>query len=475
MGLFLTGLTLGLFGYAGSVVYSAFQERMERQPPSRRASEQIYAVNVKVGESATVVPKITTFGEVRSLRTLELRAPASGAIIELSPNFVEGGVFAEGEFILAVDPSDAKVAVDLAVANQDDAEVQLNDARRDLAIAREEQSAAEHQVELREQSLARQNLLRGRGVTTDTAVEAAELALSAAGQALLTRKKTVAQAETRVEQTQSLLRRQAITLGEARRKLAETRLKAEFAGTLTNVNLVQGRLVNAKERIAQLVDPDSIEVAFRVSSEQYSRIVGDDGRLRPLEVNVKGVSLKAQATIVRESAIVAPGQTGRLLFASLRDNRRSGLRPGDFVEVEIAETSLNNVFVLPAEAADSQSQILVVAEGERLEEREANIIRKQGDEIIVSADDLIGRMIVTKRTPVIGSGIRVRPVLPENASIPNEPQLVSLTSEEREDLMAFVKNNQRMPEAAKKRVLEQLGQEEVPQATLDRLRARMGG
>ena len=448
---------------------------MEQEPPSRRGGEQTYAVNVKLGKSTTVIPKIASFGEVRSLRTLELRAPAGGAIVELSPNFVEGGVVEAGAFILAVDPSNAMAAVKLAVANKEDADIQRNDATRDLAIAQEERAAAERQLKLRVQALERQKLLRTRGVATDTSVEAAELALSAAEQALLNRKKSVAQAETQVEQAESLVRRQGISLSEAQRKLAETRLTAEFSGVLANVNLVQGRLVNPNERIAQLVDPDAIEVAFRVSNEQYSRIVGDDGQLRPLAVNVIGTALAVQAQIVRESAVVADGQTGRMLFAALGSGQRSGLRPGDFVEVLIEEPPLSNVFALPAEAADSQSQVLVVGEQDRLEVQDIQIVRKQGDEIIVAAGDLVGHLIVTERTPVIGSGIRVRPVLPENASIPSEPEVVTLSTEERAELVAFVKNNNRMPEAAKKRVLEQLQQEQVPQAVLDRLRSRMGG
>ena len=475
IGFFLLGLTLGLFAYAGSIVYNALQERLELEPPGRRTVEQAYAVNVTIVERMTITPTITSFGEVRSLRTLELRAPASGAIVELSANFVEGGVVKSGEFILAVDPSNFKATLDLAISNQEDAEIQRNDAQRDLIIVREELAAAKRQQKLRQRSLERQESLRKRGVATDTAVEASELALATAEQAILTRKKNVAEAETRVEQAESRVRRQGISLSEAKRKLAETRLTAPFAGTLANVNLVEGRLVNQNERVAQLVDPDLIEVAFRVSNEQYSRIIGDSGQLRPLPVEVKGASLTARAKLMRESAVVAEGQTGRLLFAAVDEGRISGLRPGDFVEVLIKEPVVENVFKVPAEAVDSGGRLLIVGDGERLEERLATIVRNQGDEIILAARDLVGRMVVTQRTPVIGSGIRVKPVLPGEAEIPTEAQIVKLSKEERAKLIAFVEGNNRMPEMIKKQLLEQLNQEQVPQAMVDRLRARMGG
>lgn len=475
MGLFLASLTIGLLAYAGIMVSSAIQERLERQPPNRTARERVYAVNVRVVEESSVVPIISSFGEVRSLRTLEVRAPVGGLIIKLSPNFVEGGVFEEGEFMLAVDPSDALSVLDLAIADKQDAEVQLSDAKRALEIAQEELAAAERQADLRQQALDRQNTLRTRGVGTDIAVENAELSLSSAEQAYLTRKKAVAQAETRVEQSQSLVERREIRFKEAQRNFDETQLQAEFSGILSEVNLVRGGLVNPNERIAQLIDPDVLEVSFRVSSEQYSRILGADGKLQPLKLNVIGASLSARAEIVRESAIVADGQTGRLIFAAIEGGRRSGLRPGDFVEVRIEEDPLEGVLVLPAESVDTQQRLLVLDADNRLEEINAEILRKQGNEIIIQAENLAGRMVVTQRSPLIGSGIRVRPILPESVSIPEVPQDVALTDEERSELIALVEGNQFIPDAVKQRLLNTLQQELVPLATVDRLRGQMGG
>ncbi len=475
VGLFLAALTISLLAYAGSIVSTAVKERMERQSPNRVARERVYAVHVVRAAPTQTVPQILSFGEVRSLRTLEVRAPASGEIVELSPNFIEGGVFEKGEFILAVDPSDAQSQLDLALADKQDAEVQRNDALRALDIAREELVAAERQVELRRQSLERRNLLRDRGVGTDIAVEDAELSLSSALQSVLTRRKAVAQAETRVEQAESLVHRREISRREAQRKLQETRLTAEFAGSLSDVALVQGGLVNANERVALLVDPNFLEVSFRVSNEQYARFIDANGRLKPLAVAVSGSSLSARARIVRESATVGEGQTGRMIYALVDDGRQSGLRPGDFVEVTIKESPIDGVLLLPAEAVDGDGQILVVGDDERLSERDTTILRKQGDQVILSGTGLAGELVVTKRSPLIGNGIRVRPILPETASLLEEPQDIVLSDEERAELVAFVEGNSRMPEAAKQRLLEVLNQETVPQATLDRLRSRMGG
>ena len=42
-----------------------------------------------------------------------------------------------------------------------------------------------------------------------------------------------------------------------------------------------GRLVSANEQLAQLVDLNALEVSFRVSTQQYARLLDGDGRLRP--------------------------------------------------------------------------------------------------------------------------------------------------------------------------------------------------
>ncbi len=473
IGLFLAGLTGGLLAYAGSLVAASVQERMAREQPNRPVRERVYAANVVVAEASKIVPEITTFGEIRSVRTLEVRVPVGGAIIELSPNFVEGGVVSEGEILMVVDPSDAQSTVDLATADKRDAEVELNDAERALEIAREELLLAERQLELRRQSLTRQLELRDRGVGTDIAVESAELAVSAASQTELARKKAVDQNVTRVGQAESLVLRRSITLDEAYRRLADTKLVAEFGGTLSEVNVVRGGLVNTNERIAQLIDPDVLEVSFRISNQQYSRVIGSDGQLRPLPVSLEGAFLTGQARIVRESAKVQEGQTGRLLFASIEGGRRSGLRPGDFVEVTIREPPLDNVLMLPAAAADTDRNLLIVGENERLEERPAELLRKQGNQIIVAASGLEGRMIVAERSPLIGAGIRIRPIAPDNAGVPETPQNIALTDEERQQLVAFVEANQRMPDQVKERILTTLQQETVPISLVERLRGRM--
>lgn len=477
VGLFLLSVTVGILAYAGQTVYSAIQASLSEEQRSRPARERVFAVNVVTYQPGTVTPVMTSFGEIRSRRTLEVRATAGGTITELSDAFEEGGTVVAGDLLLRVDPADAQSALDVARADQQEARAELAEAERALVLATDEVTAADEQLALRVQSLDRQNSLLERGVGTEAAVETAALAESSAKQSLLSRRQALAQAEARIDQARTALARRDIALAEAERRLRETELFAEFSGTLSDVVMVEGGVVQTNERLARLIDPDALEVAFRLSTSQYSRLLDADGRLLPAEVSVTldvlGVDMTSTGRISRESAAVGDGQTGRQLFARLEDAR--GFRPGDFVTVRIDEPSLEFVALLPAAAVDAAGDVLAVGEEDRLETVAVQVLRRQEDSVIVRARGLAGRQIVAARSPLLGAGIRVRPIEEGSAAVPDEPELVELTDERRARLVAFIEGNQFMPAEAKTRVLRQLQQEKVPAQVVERIESRMGG
>jgi multidrug resistance efflux pump len=478
IGVFLLSVTVGLLALAANTVYGALQARLAQEAPQPPARERLVAANVVTVRPETVTPVLETFGELRSRRTLELRAAAGGAVVWVADAFEEGGRVTEGEPLLRIDPADAESARDTARAERAEAEADLRDAERGLALARDELAAAEAQAELRQRALTRQEDLDTRGVGSAAAVETAELAMSAATQAVLSRRAAIAQAETRLDQAGPALERRRIALAEAERRLADTEIAAEFAGVLSDVTIVEGGLVSAGERIAQIVDAEALEVVFRVSTSQYARLIDEAGQLVGLPVtvalDVMGTDIVTTGTISRESAAVGEGLTGRVIYAQVDES--AGFRPGDFVRVSVAEDPLDRVAVLPAAAVSPAGQVLVVGAEERLAEAPVEVLRRQGDTVIVRADDLHGQDVVAERTPLLGAGIRVRPIQPEMAgAAPAEPEMVELDPERRARLVAFIESSASMPPDAKERVLGQLQQDRVPAQMIERIESRMGG
>lgn len=478
VGLFLIAVTVGILAYAGQSVVSAVQTRLAQEPMQRPARERVFAVNVLTYRPQQITPVMTAFGEVGAQRTLELRAQSGGEVIALHPNFEEGGKVAQGDLVLRVDPADAQSALDVARTDLAEAEADLRDAERTLDLAREERAATEEQARLRVRALERQKNLRERGVGTDSAVEEAELTVASANQAVVARRQSVAQAEAALETARTELQRARINLAEAERDLADTELYAAFSGQLSEVSLTEGGLVAANERVADLIDAAALEVSFRLSTVQYSRLLDPQGQVRPAPVtamlDVFGADLVAEGQITRESAAVGEGQVGRVLYARLE--RAPGFRPGDFVTVRIEEPALDNVALLPAAAINAAEEVLVLGEDDRLEAVQVALLRRQGDDVIVRGRGLTGREVVAERSPLLGAGIKVRPIRPgASATQAAGPELVELSPERRAALIAFVDGNRMMPAEAKARVKAQLEQDRVPAAMVERIESRMGG
>jgi membrane fusion protein (multidrug efflux system) len=475
IGLFLAAATLGLLVFAVSLVGGALRERLADDPKGPPARERVFAVNVVTAAPSDVAPFLESFGEVQSRRQLELRAADGGRVIALANNFEDGGAVQAGQVLVRLDPADTQSAVERAASDLADAQAEGRDAQRSLLLAGDELAASQEQAALRQSAFERQRDLAKRGVGTASLRETAELAASAARQSVVSRRQALAQAEARVDQAATRLARAKIALAEANRRLEDTVLTAPFDGVLSATNVIVGRLVSPNERLAELIDPTDLEVSFRLSTAQYARLLDAEGALVRADLSatldVAGVDLEARGRISRASAAAGEGATGRLLFGGLNDAK--GFKPGDFVTVRVEEPVLENVVRLPASAVDARGEVLVLDGENRLEAIAVELLRRQGDDVLVRGP-ITGRQVVQTRSPLLGAGIAVKP-LQKDAVPPSEPEMLELTEERRARLVAFVQGNNRMPEEAKARVLAQLAEPMVPANMVARIESRMGG
>ena len=478
IGLTLLTLSLGILSYAVYLIKDALSERFAQEERSAQPRERTFAVNVVTAEPKSIIPQLEAFGEIKSRRTLDLRLALGGQVTGLSENFVDGGQVSSGEKLVEIDDADAQSNYLKAKADIMDAEAEVEDAERALLLSKDELDAALKQASLRSTALSRQRDLQVRGVGTKAAVEAAELALSSAEQSVLNRRSAVDQAKARGASAGTRLIRSKLALDDASRVLDDTKLFSKFDGVLSNITLVEGGIVSANERIGRLIDPNYLEVAFRVSTEQYSRLLDENGQLfnAPVSVslNLMGSEIITNAVLERDSGSVAEGQTGRLLYAKL--DTAVGFKPGDYVVVKVDEPELGFAIKLPASALNSDNQVLILNEEERLENVDVSLLRRQGDDVIIRSRDLTGKEVVAQRSPLLGAGIKVRAVRSGEADKPPKaPEMIELTEERREKLIKFIEGNKWIPKTAKERTIGKLKEEKVPAELVNRIESRMGG
>ncbi|MGI3210720.1 efflux RND transporter periplasmic adaptor subunit [Roseovarius tibetensis] len=477
-GLFLLSMTLGLLAYAGQIVVGAVQDRMANEPRAPERQERVFAVRIVTATAEDISPTLGAYGEIKSRRTLEIRTQATGILTDLAADFVEGGAVQAGQFLARIDPADAEAALDRARIDLDDARAEAREAARALDLARDELTARRDQAELQERALARQRDLAERGAGTTAAVETAELSAVQARQAVLASRQALAAAEARVDQAETATARAELAVADAERRLAETRITAGFSGTLRDVTVIEGRLVTANEQMATLIDGTALEVAFRVSTGQYARLLDPDGALRraPVTVTLDSGDRNVMATgrITRQSAAVAEGESGRVLYATLDD--AAAMKPGDFVSVTVQEPPLTAVTRLPATALGPDGAVLALDDDDRLERLPVTLLRRQGNDILVRGAGLPGRDVVVERSPLLGPGIKVRPLTSgADAAQVDEDGTLSLSPDRRARLKAYVRRDDALPAAERARFLSELERPRVPTRTVKRLERRMGG
>ena len=388
-GLFLLVVTLAILGGAAILVGNAMRAGLAAGGPPRPAEERIVAANVVTLTPSTLTPTITAYGKVAATRRLDIRSALSGTVVWVAEAFRNGGTVAEGALLLRLDPVPAREALALARATLTEAQAAAVEALGAVELSTEDLAAAEAQVQLLRQALQRQEDIAARGAGSSQAVETAALSVSSAEQGVLSRKQALASARARVDQTAVAVTRAEVALAEAGRALDDTELRAGIGGRVDGVGLVEGAMIAANETLGQIIDPASLDVALRLSTAQYARLLDATGALVASEISVMLPGLAKAAPLRGRLDRVDPevdaGQTGRLVIARLDPGAGDSalLQPGDFVEVAIPAAALTDAALVPATAVGRQDTVLVLGPDDRLEEVPVQVLGRQGDAVIL--------------------------------------------------------------------------------------------
>jgi multidrug efflux pump subunit AcrA (membrane-fusion protein) len=469
-GLLLLALTLVILGAAVLVVGDALRARLGENGGGRPAVERIVAAPVATVRPGRVVPVLTAYGRIEARRVLDLRSRQAGTVVWVADGFRNGLAVVEGEVLARLDPAPAEEALALARADLAEATAEAAEATAAVALTQDDLAAAEAQLALRRQALERQREIASRGAGSSQAVETAELAVSAAEQAILSRRQALAAARAAVDRTAVAVTRAGIALGEAERNLRETEIRAGLSGRVDGVTLAPGAVIGANEALGRIIDPSALDVAVQLSTAQLARLIGADGGLVPARITVLGGAGTAEAKgrLDRLGVALAEGQTGRLVYGALDQGAASGLwQPGDFVELRIEEPPLDDAATLPALALGRDGTVLALGPEDRLEALPVEVLRRQGDAVIIRVGQLAGREVVQERSALLGEGIRIRPI--------RAGAMVPLSPERRAALTALVNADATLTGTERARLLRELQADTVPAALVDRLQTPAGG
>ena len=483
LGLIILSITLGFLIFGSFVLIEALKKRSEKSDNRRFQKERVFAVNVETLNKQTASPKILSYGEIYSKRMLEIRPLVSGRLDYVSEKFVEGGYVKSGDILFRLNQKDYLNELEIAEIDLEDTKAQLSEAISKLDYANLEFEVSESQLNLRKNALDRQTQLAVSGLITSSQLENTQLAYSSSMQQFLNKQNLVKSSKNAIDKLKIQLKRRSISIDKAKRNLDETEIKAPFDGIIASVNILPGSVINKNEKLGTLLDPNSLEVMFNLSANEFARVIDKDGKLLNLDITaylkLSNKDIPFSGKIERINPEIMNIGSGRKLFASINLGENKTLRPGDFVVLEIEEPSLKNITVLPSSAVTIDGKIFILEEDNRLKEIEVTILRRQGNEVIVSGAPT-KKEYVMQRSPQLGNGLKIKPLRKKDREISNSVnlsknnELVTISSEKQKELINILDKLDRMPKSVKDKLYEEINSGKIKAKTLKRLEKNMG-
>lgn len=341
--------------------------------------ERIWTVASVPAASTTVQPERRFFGRIVAGREIDIRPEVSGTILEIGPNFIEGGVVRKGALLVRLDPFDS--------------EAKLREIEADLSGNRAMLERDRERIELLQRDVKRRSRLAGSGHSSEKALDDAKLNLSDAKQREIERRNTI----TRLE----------VDLDRTKRDIEDSRIEAPFDGFLVGVTTAIGKFVNVGDVVAKMIRAESLEARFHVGNREFTRFLSD-GNYENVQVKVSWAGQSFDGTLDRIESEVQTASGGVEVFARIEGiGLRTNLRPGAFVEVRVPGPRYEDVTRVPEEAVYGGDTVYRIAD-DRLDPRRVRIVARDGKDLLIRGDYEPSDVIVTTRFPEIGPGLKVR-------------------------------------------------------------------
>ena len=359
-------LIVGILGVA--VVVSVLLSTIRKEPPKKPVENLAMLVEVVELEPVDARFPVRSQGTVRPRTETVLSAEISGAIVDISPKFVAGGVFEAGETLMRIDPTNYKVAVIQAEA-----------------LARQRQIEYEGAKKLRSQ---------GYRAESEFASAAAALATAEAD------------------------------LVRAQRNLERTFIRLPYAGMVRTKETDLGQFVNPGTRVGVTFATDYAEVRLPLTDRDLAFVdlpyaaeitatAETSGPDVVLSAEQRGRRVEWPARIVRSEGVV--DESSRVTYAVAKiedpyalDSEHVPLPMGTFVTASIEGLAMQGLLRVPRHALHGSDQLLFVDGENRLRIRSVSILRADAEFAYISGGADAGeRVILTAmESPINGMPVR---------------------------------------------------------------------
>ena len=350
-------------------------------------------ISVPIIDVQTVVPQtlslnLPSYGVVNPKYKTQLVTEVQGRMINISPQFVAGGVVKQGEQLAIIEPSDYEADLIQAEATLAQATAALNEEKARGEVAK----------------------IEFKGFTNGVPPE------------LGLRIPQLKKEQANVKYAQAALAR-------AKRNLERTVIRAPFDGIIKARNVDLGQYVTLGTNLGELYDTSIAEIRLPLANEDlaYLESVDNPDTNVTLTAQLAGKQVTWQGNIVRSENVIDEQTRMVYLVAEIRDpylryTKTSGQLPlkyGSFVNAVITGKTVDEVVKLPRHVVRN-GQVAVVSDDNIIEMRTVNVIRSDVSSIYIQGSFKANERVSITSVNSLNSGQAIK-VLGEKVKKPNEP------------------------------------------------------
>lgn len=327
---------------------------LKKPPEEKKIEKVIPLVTVRNVDVADIELIVTSQGIVEPKEQTQLTAQISGQIVELSPVFIKGGLIKSGDTLVRIDPNDYEANLIEAQANLAAARASLQQEKAKGRVAEKEwqqiTNAKPSQLGLRKPQLAKE-------VATVRAAEA--------------------------------------VVKKAKRNLDRTYIRAPYDAIVESRAVSLGSVVGMGNVIGNVLAVDTAQVRLPIADQDLA-FLNQQGIGATVEVvsNFEGKATSWFGKIVRNEGVIDKASRMNYLVAEFATpySLTKPLRFGSYVSAKISGHRVKQAALVPSHLVNN-NEIAVLTEQNTLHYQKVNLIRQQGDMVVISNIPVASRYI----------------------------------------------------------------------------------
>lgn len=405
----VSALAAGAAILGGLTVYGNAGD--EGPPPLQEDTLHVRATAVTPADYPVT---IVGFGAVAARREVTISPEVTGRIVELHPEFKNGGRIREGEVLFRIDPALYQSQLAEAEAGLRQQEATLERLRQEWANEKARHDLLEQAAALAEREFARAQELERKGVGSKVEVDRADRArLEAVSQRDL-HARDLEVYPVRVREAQAQADSTRATAQGAGESLKRTEVRAPFTGRVGEKLVDLGQVVAAGTPVARLSDDSALEITVPVNSHEardWLRFQGDAAAhgdaswfppVEPVECVIRWAEDDLATTWKGQLDRVASYDPAtRMVQVVVSHTPGDGasafpLVAGMFCRVDIPGKPVAAAYRLPREAVTIDGHVHL-AVNDRLKSVPVEILREEGEHVYLKASLDPGVLVVTTR------------------------------------------------------------------------------